>query len=1030
MVAFDLFNSVDDYQNALGGTTASTQDFESFADGDNLDGVEFLPGVFVDSNLPQVEAFQGSGDQNLFGFGGSVRQEGNAFYDINFNQPYNAVGFDIDSFNPETPGPAVVEIFFANDIDLNFDGEIDLNTSTDLDPPDETIEIFPTNATETEPIFFGIVADTPIERIRLKEGPEIGGSGNEEIALDNFVVGEADGGESDSLLIPVELGSVPKRPDSDSPTIIREQFVKVNFDNLPEEIGTQGETVALNLFDNTTVEVGIESIESSTDEEHLVYQGSINNANFSEVTLVKSLESDLIVGNIRVDDQYYQIRYVAEEIHTIREIDASQFPNADEHDSDSNLEDLISEDTEVNLLSAADSEVDDGSLIDVMVAYTAETRAVEGGTAAMNAVITLAETETNQGYENSDVDQRIQIVHRVEVDYDESDNSSTDLARLRNTSDGFMDNVHALRDEYSADMVSLFVNDFDACGRGYLMTTPSYSFESSGFSVVKTECATGYYSFAHELGHNQGAGHDVGNGGGSYPYSQGYVDPDGGFRTIMAFNPSDGYVPRINRWSNPDQTYNGDPIGVAGVSDNRRTLNENAIYAANWRHSNDNLDNAEEIVGTSFSTTALNVNGTEETGEINHAGNSGGTSVWWTWTALTSGAFEVNTAGSDFNTLLGVYTGSSLASLTEIASNDDVSGGDQTSQVSFDAVAGTTYKIAVDGYNGDGGEILLTLQPDEPGEINGTDEDDLLEGTPKKDIINGFDGNDTLIGKESDDRLKGGEGDDLLQGDSGNDTLNGGENSDNLHGGDGNDILTGDDGDDFINAGPGNDQLDGGESRDEMFGGVGDDTLNGGDNGDTLNGGEGKDILTGEDGDDFMTGGAGDDQLDGGEGRDEMFGDQGDDTLNGGDNGDTLNGGEGKDILTGEDGDDFMTGGAGDDQLDGGEDRDEMFGGVGDDILTGGNNNDILDGGQGNDLLSGGDGDDQFVLKAGAGEDIISDYQDGDDLFKLVDLTFEQLTIAPETGGTSISITTQTTEVLAFLTGVDASVIGLEDFVY
>jgi hypothetical protein len=52
-----------------------------------------------------------------------------------------------------------------------------------------SLNIFPTNPTEQDPIFFGVTSDTAVERIRWTEGPETSGVGNEETALDNFVVG-------------------------------------------------------------------------------------------------------------------------------------------------------------------------------------------------------------------------------------------------------------------------------------------------------------------------------------------------------------------------------------------------------------------------------------------------------------------------------------------------------------------------------------------------------------------------------------------------------------------------------------------------------------------------------------------------------------------------------------------------------------------------------------------------------------------------------------------------------------------------
>ena len=90
--------------------------------------------------------------------------------------------------------------------------------------------------------------------------------------------------------------------------------------------------------------------------------------------------------------------------------------------------------------------------------------------------------------------------------------------------DGDMDSVRALRDTYAADVVSLFVENAGDCGLGYVIATVGNAFESYAFSVVKRSCATGYYSFGHELGHNMGATHDwYPMDVGAYPYSHCFV---------------------------------------------------------------------------------------------------------------------------------------------------------------------------------------------------------------------------------------------------------------------------------------------------------------------------------------------------------------------------------------------------------------------------------------------------------------------------------------------------------------------------
>src|SRR5207247_10545018 len=89
---------------------------------------------------------------------------------------------------------------------------------------------------------------------------------------------------------------------------------------------------------------------------------------------------------------------------------------------------------------------------------------------------------------------------------------------------------------------------------------------------------------------------------------------------------------------------------------------------------NDNFANATVTGGSSATLTGSNVGATKETGEPNHAGIAGGKSVWWSWTAPSAGSVTINTFGSSFDTLLGVYTGTSVSSLTTIPAIEPTAG--------------------------------------------------------------------------------------------------------------------------------------------------------------------------------------------------------------------------------------------------------------------------------------------------------------------------------------------------------------------
>ena len=138
------------------------------------------------------------------------------------------------------------------------------------------------------------------------------------------------------------------------------------------------------------------------------------------------------------------------------------------------------------------------------------------------------------------------------------------------------------------------------------------------------------------------------------------------------------------------------------------------LYGPPGVPANDAFANAFVLTFPNDSSTAVvqgvNTNASKETGEPNHGGNAGGRSVWWRWTAPSSGRVNLNTRGSVYDTTLGVYTGSTVSSLATIASNDDIQDGVvQASNVDFDATGGTTYRIAVDGFDRDTGGLTLTL---------------------------------------------------------------------------------------------------------------------------------------------------------------------------------------------------------------------------------------------------------------------------------------------------------------------------------
>lgn len=136
------------------------------------------------------------------------------------------------------------------------------------------------------------------------------------------------------------------------------------------------------------------------------------------------------------------------------------------------------------------------------------------------------------------------------------------------------------------------------------------------------------------------------------------------------------------------------------------------------RPANDQFASSITLTGVSAQVTTANVAAAKEHNEPFHAPNEpGGTSLWWKWTAPSAGPVTVTTDGSNFDTLLAAYTGTSVSALTQLAANDDAETPAQnptpsrkrTSIVTFNASFGTTYHLAVDGWDAETGNVTLNL---------------------------------------------------------------------------------------------------------------------------------------------------------------------------------------------------------------------------------------------------------------------------------------------------------------------------------
>jgi hypothetical protein len=137
------------------------------------------------------------------------------------------------------------------------------------------------------------------------------------------------------------------------------------------------------------------------------------------------------------------------------------------------------------------------------------------------------------------------------------------------------------------------------------------------------------------------------------------------------------------------------------------------MYSAVIRPANDNFTNAVKLAVAGGVFLGNNLLATIEPAEPFHGADPDvSASVWWTWSPTANTRVFIDTAGSSFNPVLAVYTGGSLANLKFVAASTNDVVNNLKANVTFDAKAGSTYRIAVAGYDAAGtGTIRLTLRP-------------------------------------------------------------------------------------------------------------------------------------------------------------------------------------------------------------------------------------------------------------------------------------------------------------------------------
>lgn len=226
--------------------------------------------------------------------------------------------------------------------------------------------------------------------------------------------------------------------------------------------------------------------------------------------------------------------------------------------------------------------------IDVMILYTpnAATWASTNANGPIDNIIAMAVAKCNTTHANSETQITFNLVHSQEVSYTEHPNNmDTDLNNLTNGDNG-LSTAHTLRDSHAADVVTLFTKADDSGGLGWIYNGS----DDYGYNIVRVQQAAWTYTYAHEVGHNQGCGHHEDQGPGekgiySYSSAHRWIGSDSvHYRSIMAYAKSFSGVDdtEVGYLSNPDVTHLGAATG-SSTQDHALTVRMTKSTVASFR---------------------------------------------------------------------------------------------------------------------------------------------------------------------------------------------------------------------------------------------------------------------------------------------------------------------------------------------------------------------------------------------------------------------------------------------------------------
>ena len=385
------------------------------------------------------------------------------------------------------------------------------------------------------------------------------------------------------------------------PNVIWSVLSYVEIDSI-----VQSENLILSL-DNETISVELIYSKVNGDEYYMHFSSENK-----EADVFLSILDHQIYGDIMSSSGSYLLQSISTHDIVISKYEINMNEDIDSYEED--ISDIGNENPIATISSTP--------TIRVLFLYTNEVISNMGLTpyATLKQTVYLNINQANESFYNSNVNANLQLAYIGPTNYDETSFSwDVVLSHFSNANDGYIDEVHTLRNKYAADICVLLIHKNGLCGKAKVINATA----STAFCLAdpKYSCNTKFTPI-HEIGHLVGCRHDrlVDNTNTPYQYGHGYVHYTGvsssSWRTMMAYDSAcvSSACKRILYWSNPSIYYEGYATGTTTYENNARVWNERAGTVAAFRNeaaqiaytsaNNNTTALFESIIATSLITTS------------------------------------------------------------------------------------------------------------------------------------------------------------------------------------------------------------------------------------------------------------------------------------------------------------------------------------------------------------------------------------------------------------------------------------------